>query len=203
MAHPLITQPALLPGLVMYNCRFCRVYMYLIILVGLLIHPTYRHKLTCRPFCWPVPALIKSIGLRNDGRLDDRSYWVSHVASLSILLAVPLVYPRMISLHDLTSKVWSPSSRLSWCFIFVCYPALHVCGISFNLMQEDVDISLLSATLPLSSEHLNDDGIYLLENGEDGLIYVGHMVSPDTLQHLFGVSSLDGVPNQVYLCSFA
>nr|CAD1818545.1 unnamed protein product [Ananas comosus var. bracteatus] len=116
-------------------------------------------------------ALIKSIGLRNDGRLDDRSYWVSHVASLSILLAVPLVYPRMISLHDLTSK-------------------------------EDDDISLLSVTLPLSSEHLNDDGIYLLENGEDGLIYVGNMVSPDTLQHLFGVSSLDGVPNQLVLQQF-
>nr|CAD1831562.1 unnamed protein product [Ananas comosus var. bracteatus] len=116
-------------------------------------------------------ALIKSIGLRNDGRLDDRSYWVSHVASLSILLAVPLVYPRMISLHDFTSK-------------------------------EDDDISLLSATLPLSSEHLNDDGIYLLENGEDGLIYVGNMVSPDTLQHLFGVSSLDGVPNQLVLQQF-
>ncbi|KAG1370090.1 hypothetical protein COCNU_15G004560 [Cocos nucifera] len=78
-------------------------------------------------------ALVKSIGLQNDGRLDDRSYWVSHVASLPISLAVPLVYPRMISIHDLVSK-------------------------------ED-DGSLLSATIPLSSEHVNDDGIYLMENG--------------------------------------
>lgn len=52
-----------------------------------------------------VAALVKSIGLRNDGRLDDRSYWVSHSASLSIPMAVPLVYPRMISIHDLASKV--------------------------------------------------------------------------------------------------
>ncbi|XP_073013012.1 protein transport protein SEC24 C-like [Typha latifolia] len=114
-------------------------------------------------------ALIKSTGLRSDGRLDDRSYWVSHAASLSILLAVPVVYPRMISIHDLISKE---------------------------------DDSLISATLPLSSEHVNDDGIYLLENGEEGLIYVGNMVSPDILQQLFGVSTLDGVPNQLVLQQF-
>nr|XP_010929766.2 protein transport protein Sec24-like At4g32640 [Elaeis guineensis] len=115
-------------------------------------------------------ALVKSIGLRNDGRLDDRSYWVSHVASLPISLAVPLVYPRMISIHDLVSK-------------------------------ED-DGSLLSATIPLSSEHVNDDGIYLMENGEDAVIYVGNMVNPDTLQQLFGVSSADGIPTQLVLQQF-
>lgn len=50
-------------------------------------------------------ALSKSTGLRNDGRVDDHSYWVSRVASLSVPLAIPLVYPRMISLHDLVTKV--------------------------------------------------------------------------------------------------
>lgn len=50
-------------------------------------------------------ALSKSAGLRKDGHVDDRSYWVSHVASLSVPLAIPLVYPRMISLHDLATKV--------------------------------------------------------------------------------------------------
>ncbi|WOL01376.1 protein transport protein Sec24-like [Canna indica] len=115
-------------------------------------------------------ALSKSIGLQNDGRLDDRSYWVSRVASLSISLAIPLVYPRMISIHDLTTR-------------------------------ED-DGSLLSSNIPLSSEHINDDGIYLLENGEDGLIYVGSMASPETLQKIFGVSSVDGLPSQLVLQQF-
>ncbi|RWW82947.1 hypothetical protein BHE74_00008565 [Ensete ventricosum] len=50
-------------------------------------------------------ALAKSIGLRNDGRLDDRSYWVSLVTSLPISLAIPLVYPRMIPIHNLTAKL--------------------------------------------------------------------------------------------------
>ncbi|KAJ6842510.1 protein transport protein Sec24-like [Iris pallida] len=114
-------------------------------------------------------ALIKSIGLRNDGRLDDRSYWASYAASLSISLAVPLVYPRMLSIHDLTSKD---------------------------------DDSLISSTIPLSSEHVNDDGIYLLENGEDCLIYIGNMVDPDILQQIFGTPSVEGIPSQLVLEQF-
>ncbi|URD93670.1 protein transport protein Sec24-like [Musa troglodytarum] len=115
-------------------------------------------------------ALAKSIGLRNDARLDDRSYWVSLVTSLSISLAIPLVYPRMITIHNLTAK-------------------------------ED-DESLLPPSIPLSSEHINDDGIYLLENGEDGLIYIGNMANPETLQQIFGVSSVDGLPSQLVLEQF-
>eukprot|EP00494_Astrolonche_serrata_P016247 UN16411 len=80
-------------------------------------------------------ALIKSIGLRNDGRVDDRSYWVSAVSSVSVLLAIPLVFPRMIALHDLTSR--------------------------------DDEDSLIPNPLTLNSENIQDDGIYLLENGEE------------------------------------
>jgi protein transport protein SEC24 len=50
-------------------------------------------------------ALMKSTGLRNDGRIDDRSIWINYVSSLSTPLAVPLVYPRMVAIHNLGSKV--------------------------------------------------------------------------------------------------
>lgn len=50
-------------------------------------------------------ALIKSVGLRTDGRIDGRSFWISYVTPLSVQLAIPLVYPRMISVHDLDTKV--------------------------------------------------------------------------------------------------
>ncbi|ONK56215.1 uncharacterized protein A4U43_C10F5310 [Asparagus officinalis] len=115
-------------------------------------------------------ALVKSIGLRNDGKLDDRSYWITRAASLSVSLAIPFVYPRMISIHDLTSK-------------------------------ED-EGSIISATIPLSSEHISEEGIYLLENGEDCLIYVGNMVNPDILQQLFGTSSVEGFSSQLVLQQF-
>uniref|UniRef100_A0A0E0RGN9 Zinc finger Sec23/Sec24-type domain-containing protein n=1 Tax=Oryza rufipogon TaxID=4529 RepID=A0A0E0RGN9_ORYRU len=87
-------------------------------------------------------ALIKSVGLRTDGRLDDRSYWVSTVSSISVLLAIPLVFPRMIALHDLASR--------------------------------SDDDSLIPNPLTLN-------------------------INPATLEQIFGVSSLAGVPNQLVL----
>ncbi|KAG9454824.1 hypothetical protein H6P81_007728 [Aristolochia fimbriata] len=111
-------------------------------------------------------ALVKSIW---QGRIDDRSYWVSHVGSLSTTLAIPLVYPRMIAVHELLSK--------------------------------EVDASF-PPTIPLSSEHVTDNGIYLLENGENCLIYVGSMVNAAILQQVFGVSSVDEIPSQFVLRQF-
>ncbi|OQU83439.1 hypothetical protein SORBI_3005G114800 [Sorghum bicolor] len=115
-------------------------------------------------------ALVKSVGLRTDGRLDDRSYWISLVSSISVVLAVPLVFPRLIPIHDLTSR--------------------------------DDDDSLVPSPLMLNSENVQEDGVYLLENGEDGLIYVGNMVNPGTLEQIFGVSSLAALPVQLALDQF-
>ncbi|ONM19368.1 Protein transport protein Sec24-like CEF [Zea mays] len=112
-------------------------------------------------------ALVKSLGLRTDGRLDDRSYWISVASSVSVVLAVPLVFPRLIPIHDLTSR--------------------------------DDDDSLIPSPLMLNSENVQEDGVYLLENGEDGLIYVGNMVNPATLEQIFGVSSLAALPAQASL----
>ncbi|KAF6148288.1 hypothetical protein GIB67_012063 [Kingdonia uniflora] len=113
-----------------------------------------------------ILALVKSMGFRADGRLDERSYWLSRIASLPIPLAVPLVYPTMMPIHDL-------------------------------LLKEDE--SIIPPNIPLSSEYVSEEGIYLLENGEDALIYVGKAVDPDTLQQLFGVPSVDELPSQFVL----
>lgn len=56
---------------------------------------------------------------------------------------------------------------------------------------------LIPPTIPLSSEHVSDDGIYLLENGDDGLIYIGNSVNPEVLRQLFGISSVEEIPSQV------
>ncbi|KAI4369729.1 hypothetical protein MLD38_018143 [Melastoma candidum] len=115
-------------------------------------------------------ALIKSIGLRNEGKIDDRSFWVNYVSSISTPLVIPLVYPRLISIHDLNSKNDGGSS--------------------------------IPPVIPLSSEHISDDGIYLLENGEDALIYVGGSVNPETLSKLFGVSAIEEIHSQFVLQQF-
>ncbi|XP_024381127.1 protein transport protein SEC24 C [Physcomitrium patens] len=105
-------------------------------------------------------ALTKSVGLRTDARIDERSYWITRAASLSAPSAIPLVYPRLFALHNLPSK-------------------------------EDLRGVVLPSTLSLSSENLELDGIYLLENGEDALLYVNSQASREVLHQLFGVCSVD------------
>ncbi|PWA42030.1 von Willebrand factor, type A [Artemisia annua] len=51
----------------------------------------------------------------------------------------------------------------------------------------------------LSSEHVSDDVIYILENGEDCLVYAGGYVDPNITQKLFGVSSFSEIPSQLVL----
>lgn len=68
--------------------------------------------------------------------------------------------------------------------------------ISFCKLQEDEE-SVIPSFLPLSSEHISDEGIYLLENGHDCLIYVGDSVSPDIVRKIFGVSTVDEIPHLV------
>lgn len=115
-------------------------------------------------------ALIKSIGLRNEGRVDERSYWISVISSISVLLAVPFVFPRLISLHNLTSR--------------------------------GDDESLIPSPLMLNSDNVHEDGVYLLENGEDGLIYVGDALDPAMLEQIFGVTSLTALPSQLVFEQF-
>ncbi|XP_047940906.1 protein transport protein Sec24-like At4g32640 isoform X2 [Salvia hispanica] len=112
-------------------------------------------------------ALLKSTGLRPDGRIDDRSVWINYVSPLPTPLVIPLVYPRMIALHDLNEK--------------------------------ELDDSIIPVPIPLSSEHIATEGIYLLENGVDCLIYLGDNVQPNILQQMFGISSLEDIPNQFIL----
>lgn len=89
------------------------------------------------------------------------------MSSLSTPLAIPLVYPRMIAVHDLDEK--------------------------------DNEEAVVPSPIPLASEHLKDEGVYFLENGDDALIYVGDSVNPDILQKLFNVPSAADIPSQYVL----
>lgn len=66
-----------------------------------------------------------------------------------------------------------------------------------NYFWQEADGDLIPPTIALSSENISDDGIYLLENGDDCLIYVGSSVGQDIIRQLFGVSSIEEVPTLV------
>ncbi|XP_021281643.1 protein transport protein Sec24-like At4g32640 [Herrania umbratica] len=68
-----------------------------------------------------------------------------------------------------------------------------------NLDLEEEGGFVIPPTLPLSSEYVSEEGIYLLENGVDGLIYIGSLVDSVILQQLFGISSFDETPTQFVL----
>lgn len=65
-----------------------------------------------------------------------------------------------------------------------------------NFGQQETE-GILPPAIPLSSEHVTDDGIYLLETGEDCLIYIGNSVDPDITRQLLGISSAEEIPSQV------
>lgn len=117
------------------------------------------------PLC--TLALLKSNGLRSDGRIDDRSFWINYVSPLPTPLVMPLVYPRMIAIHDLDEK--------------------------------ELEDSIIPDIVPLSSEQISDEGIYLLENGVDCLIYMGNSVRQNVLEQFFGISSVEEISNQFIL----
>jgi protein transport protein SEC24 len=63
-----------------------------------------------------------------------------------------------------------------------------------NLQSKDeLGGAILPPVVPLSSENLDHDGIFLLETGEDAFLYVGKQASPEVLYKLFGVRSVDEV----------
>ncbi|XP_060212473.1 protein transport protein SEC24 C-like isoform X2 [Lycium barbarum] len=117
------------------------------------------------PLC--TLALVKGTGLRTDGQIDNRSFWINYVSSLSVSLAGPWVLPRLIAIHNLNTK--------------------------------ENEESLIPPPIPLSSEQISDNGIYLLENGEDCLIYVGNSADPGVMHQLLGISSVQEVPAQFVL----
>ncbi|GAY64872.1 hypothetical protein CUMW_236930, partial [Citrus unshiu] len=53
---------------------------------------------------------------------------------------------------------------------------------------KEADGSLTTPIIPLTSEHITEDGIFLLENGEDAMIYIGDRVNSYILDQLFGIS---------------
>lgn len=130
--------------------------------------------------------------MRSDGRIDDRSFWLSYVSPLPTPLVIPLVYPRMIAIHDLDEKV---------CNFPICgiISFLTICLSQFFVLEyQELEDSIIPASVPLSSHYISDEGIYLLENGVDCLIYVGHSVQQNILKQFFGISSVEEISNQVF-----
>ena len=111
-------------------------------------------------------GLQKLPGFRTDARADGRAVWLSRIASLPLDRLLPAVHPRLLRISLEVSS--EPSSSSSG------EPSIP-------------------DFLPLSAEHLDSTGVYLLENGYDIFLYVGRDVAPAAVEQLLGTSSLQSI----------
>ena len=109
-------------------------------------------------------GLLKSSLFRatNDVAADLRvSHWARFESS-PLAVQSALMYPRMFALHNLAGNEGTVSDgRVA-----------------------------LPAQLPLSADQLSHEGIFLIEDGEQMLMWIGTSVAPDVLRGLFGVPSV-------------
>ena len=89
---------------------------------------------------------------------DVRVVWMQRFLSLPLSKTLPLIVPRLLPLH--------------------CVLQQHTAGLPVQLPP----------SLSLSSEKLQEDGIYLAENGYDGFIYFAQQVPSHMVRALLGNS---------------
>ena len=99
-------------------------------------------------------ALHKSDGLRSDASADDRAAWLLRAACGGAATAVPSVYPRNFPVHNLSTRKESGAEA-------------GADGTSSSTAPSTASFPPLPPVTWLSAEKLEQDGMYLLEDGRE------------------------------------
>mmetsp|Transcript_73005 Transcript_73005/g.173906 ORF Transcript_73005/g.173906 Transcript_73005/m.173906 type:complete len:903 (-) Transcript_73005:125-2833(-) len=115
-----------------------------------------------------IMGMLKSMAFRptNDVGADLRTFIWMRLETMSISQLAAFFYPRMVALHEMPDEA----------------------GVADEFGQ-----CKLPDMLNLACATLSEEGVYLLEDGETMLMWVGGRVSPAFLQAVFGVSSFDNL----------
>jgi len=113
-----------------------------------------------------INGMLKSMAFRatNDVSPDLRMYLWMRLETLSVSQLAAFFYPRMMAVHELADDV----------------------GIGDEFGQ-----CKLPDMLNLAAEVLSQDGVYLLEDGEAILLWVGRDLNPSFAKAAFGASSVE------------
>ena len=124
-------------------------------------------------------ALHKSDGLRSDASADDRAAWLLRGACGGAATAVPSVYPRNFPVHDLSTSTRKGGAE----------------GGADGGAEGSSPASFppLPPVTWLSAEKLEQDGMYLLEDGREMLLWVGRQTDAATLRATLGVDHVDQI----------
>eukprot|EP00741_Cyanophora_paradoxa_P004787 tig00000829_g4645.t1 len=109
-------------------------------------------------------SILKNMAFRagTDVRMDDRAYLIHNIMSMSAAFSTHYIYPRMFALHNLPSNV--------------------------GALAQHGDV-ILPPTISLSSEKLDADGVFLVEDGLLVFLWIGKQVNPAWLTDVFGIPS--------------
>ncbi|KAI8447533.1 Sec23/Sec24 trunk domain-containing protein [Phakopsora pachyrhizi] len=111
-------------------------------------------------------GLMKTKALKGGNVSSDvRTYYMRYLRSMGAGATLLMIYPRMVPIHQLSDEVGSinpNNGRLK-----------------------------LAPLMRASYLRMEPDGAYLLENGDVMLLWLGNSVSPQIINDLFGVRSLE------------
>jgi len=115
-----------------------------------------------------VMGMLKSAAFRgtNDIGADARTFVWMRLETLAVSQLTAYYYPRMMPLHNLPADV----------------------GV-----QDEQGRVTLPDVLNLTKESMTQDGIYLLEDGEAMLIWIGRAADTNFLQAVFGNANIDEI----------
>jgi len=93
----------------------------------------------------------------------------------------------------------SPDDRAAWLYRALhappelATPAVYPRLFSIHDLPQDSSFPPIPPCMWLSSEKLNQDGAYLLEDGQEILIWIGRQLPVETLRDLFGTENVDDI----------
>jgi protein transport protein SEC24 len=122
-------------------------------------------------------GMYKSNGLRAEAAADDRAYWLLKMLKSDPCDTTPSVYPRLFPLHLILESGLNSSAAND--------------DTTTTITKSDGVYPPFPPCQWLSAEKLDADGLYLLEDGCEILIWVGRNYPQERLKDIFGCDTID------------
>jgi protein transport protein SEC24 len=126
-------------------------------------------------------GLLKNVAIRGgtDVHPDERIAAHMLINEMFVDSIITFIHPKLFTIHNMDSTVGTPARD------FDSHHELN------GLKTAGRNHVILPHSVNLSIERLSSEGIFLLDNGNDFIIWVGRASSPAMNNSLFGVNSLE------------